>query len=109
MNGDPGSSAAMPGRVFVFDIQLPEAAAVELAVVVSRQLINEVDRAGTLEVGEALTAPINELGRECRRWVDAGFELDDRLDFLAPLMIGDADGADVSHRGMGQQDGVDFR
>ena len=70
---------------------------VELAVLVAGELVDEVDAARALEAGEVLAAEREQLVGE-RGAVDAGLRLDDREHRLAPLVVGDADGADVGDR-----------
>ena len=71
---------------------------VQLAVVVPGQGLDEIDATGTLVVRDAVAAPLDELGGERRTGLDARLRLDHGDHDLAPVVVGDADHADVADR-----------
>src|SRR5690242_18534196 len=64
------------------------------------QLVPELDRGGALVAGEPLLAPRPQL---LLGGGGAGREDDERLDGLTPLLVGDADHADLGDRGVREE------
>ena len=84
-------------------------ALVDLAVVLARQGVDELDLARALEVGKAVAAVREQLvGRARVRRLDAGSQLDDGEHRFAPLLVGHADDRRVADRGVLEQDRVDL-
>src|SRR5262245_7681988 len=81
---------------------------VELAVVVPGQRLGELDPAGTLVVRDALATPLDELGSQGVRRLDAGLRLDHGNHDLAPIVVGDAHHADVAHCRMADEHRLDL-
>ena len=70
--------------------------------------VGEVDRAWALVVRQVVTAEGHDLGLELGAGDGAGSGLDDRLDLLAHLGLGNAEDGDVGHGGMQHQDVLDL-
>ena len=103
----PAVADAHAGPYLVPEL-LAQLVLVELAVVVPGQRLDELDAAGTLVVRDAVAAPLDELGAERVRRLDAGLRLDDGDHDLAPLVVGNADDADVADRRMPDQHRLDL-
>ena len=64
---------------------------------------------GHLYFGEPLLAVLDQLGCQLVAGRDAVDELDDGLDLLAPLVVGDADDGDVADRRWARQHALHLR
>ena len=89
-------------------VGVPEGFFVELAGGEPGELGGEVDRPGAFEVGEVLAAERDQLGGDLRSGVGAGHELDDGLDFLAEVFVGDAEDGGVGDLGVGDEEVLAF-
>ena len=69
---------------------------------------HEVDGLGPLVPGELLPAEGDQPAARSSDGLDAVDRLDDRLDLLAELVVGDADHRHVGHRQGARQDGLDL-
>src|SRR5712672_3543709 len=85
-------------------VGIPEGLFVELAGREPGELAGEVDRPGAFEMGEVLAAERDQLGGGVRSRVEAGHELDDGLDFLAEVFVGDAEDRGVGDLGVGDEE-----
>src|SRR6516164_10323077 len=99
----------MPFRC-LYDLSCPSlpvtfanAPLVELPVRVAGQLGNEFDCARALIAGEVSPAVLDELGPEVGAGRDAGGGLDDRLDLLTELVVGNTEHRRVDEFGMHDQ------
>ncbi len=81
---------------------------VELAVLPAGQGVGEVDRARALVVRQVGPAEGDDLGLELGAGREARGGLDDRLDLLAHLRLGDAEDGHVGHRGVQHEDVLDL-
>src|SRR5262245_49737661 len=73
---------------------LPNLALEELAGLVAREVLDEVDRARPLVVGDAPAAPVDQLLIDGGR---AGLNSHHRLNRLAPPIVGHSDDRHVAH------------
>jgi hypothetical protein len=80
----------------------------ELARRGPRQLIDEVERSWALEGGQSLAAVAGQLVGQIDARRDLGDELDDRLDLLAEVGVGNAEHGDVEDGGMAEEDVFDL-
>src|SRR5436305_11619129 len=83
-------------RAHLLPEPVPQHALVQLAVVLARQGVGELDGSGAFETGQALSTPRHQLRLKIGRALRTGLELDDRLHLLAPLGAGNADDGDVA-------------
>src|SRR5438477_13204913 len=88
-----------------FPIRGAELELLELAGGGAGQLGSELDRRRALEVGQVGAAVLDELGLG---GLGACFEDDQGLDRLAPLLVGDADDADLGHGRMREHPVLDL-
>src|SRR5579883_3039033 len=87
-------------------IRLAQLALQDLARGIARQRLDEIDGARHLVAGDPLARELDELARRqrCALLLD-----DDRLDRLAPLIVGHADHGDIGDGGMGEERAFDLR
>ena len=110
---DPVTMTTRPSQIpmlvpYLVAELLAQLVLVELAVVVPGQRLGELDTARTLVVRDAVAAPLDQLGGELIRGLDAGLRLHDGHHDLAPIVVGNADDADVADRRMADQHGLDL-
>src|SRR5581483_5263558 len=91
------STGLNDARGFVLPVAVAKQALVELAGRQTRQLVVEVDAARALEVRQVLTAELDQLALGLPARFVAGLELNDRLHFLAEVLVGNTDDRDVRH------------
>src|SRR6478752_5518653 len=89
-------------------VRVPQLALQQLARGLTRQLVHEIERARPLELGEPAAQVLHD--RVAQRVVgrDAGPRLDDRLDLLPHVVVGDAEHRGVGDVGVGQQLALDL-
>src|SRR5438477_7310030 len=85
------ASASHNRRVVALPVPVAQQALVELAGGQTRQLALEVNRPRALVVSDVLSAESDELALEMSAGLDPGHRLNDGLDLLAEVVVGDAE------------------
>src|SRR5206468_566570 len=111
----PGYSSAWwatkvsDGTLAPFPVGVAQRALQELPCRLARQFLDEIDRAGPLELGEPSREVIHDPLAQRVVGDDAGARLDDRFDLLAHVVVGDSEHGDVADVGVREDLALDLR
>src|SRR5689334_6893557 len=102
------SAPCLDRALAVLPVRIAQLALEELARRLARQLVREVDRARPLELGEPSREALHDRGPQHLVRRDTRRGLDDRLDLLAHVVVGNAEHRDVADPRMGEDLALDL-